>query len=204
MDKVATEDLYGLIMMGGKSIRMGFDKSVIPYHGKPQCQYLFELVSDLLPQTFVSVRKDQEVGFTDKVIADEFTAKGPLNGLLSAHRAFPDKAWLVLAVDLPFMTVQTICQLIESRKTAEFAIALAETENNLPEPLAAIWEPDALAFLLDDHMKGMETYPRKFLIDHAVRTVSPMREVELFNANDPTDFEMAMTVIEKLNGNDES
>ncbi|MEQ9006433.1 MAG: NTP transferase domain-containing protein, partial [Ekhidna sp.] len=45
--------------MGGQSSRMGTDKSALNYHGKPQVEYLFELLQSKLSKAFVSVRKGQ-------------------------------------------------------------------------------------------------------------------------------------------------
>ncbi len=63
-------ELYGLVLMGGSSTRMGRDKAAIQYHDRPQAQYLFELVSSFLPNTFVSVRQGQTCDFTDQIIED--------------------------------------------------------------------------------------------------------------------------------------
>jgi len=198
MDRTATNDMCGLIVMGGRSTRMGFNKSMIPYHGKPQCQYLYELLNELLPETYLSVRKDQEGIFTDKIIIDAFDARGPLNGLLSAHKTFPEKAWLVLAVDMPFITPQTILQLIENRETDGLATVFARAQGGRPEPLAAIWEARALAILTGHHLKGEEVYPLNFLQNNKVRVLHPKEDIELFNVNNLSDFEQAKSVIERL------
>lgn len=193
-----TDDLYGLVLMGGKSRRLGFDKSVIPYHGKPQSQHLYELMNEILAKVFVSVRKDQEGIFTDKTIEDGFSARGPLNGLLSAHRAFPDKAWLVLAVDMPFITPRSILSLVKQRSAEAMATAYLNPERGTPEPLLAIWEPKALAKLMNHHLRGEDIYPTRFLLNNSVNTLRPMEDVVLFNVNTPTDFEKAKKVIDQL------
>lgn len=197
MNQQIKNGLYGLVLMGGKSTRMGFDKSMIPYHGKPQSQHLFELLTKMLEETYLSVRRDQERVFTDKVIPDAFNAKGPLNGLLSAHKAFPDKAWLVLAVDMPFIRPRTITKLIEHRGK-EMATAYVNSENGYPEPLMAIWEPHALQILMDHHKKGRDIYPSEFLQRNDIRTLEPGEDAVLFNVNTPSDFERAKTVINQL------
>ena len=84
----SNDDLYGLILAGGQSSRMGRDKAGLDYHGQPHAEYLFHLVSGLLPNTFVSVREGHST-FTDRVIRDSFPTKGPINGILSAMKAHP-------------------------------------------------------------------------------------------------------------------
>lgn len=198
MNQQNTNDLYGLVLMGGKSTRMGFDKSMIPYHGKPQSQHLFELMNEILEETYLSVRKDQEVIFTDKIIVDAFEAKGPLNGLLSAHKKFPDKAWLVLAVDLPFINPKVLVKLIEHREVKETATTYLNPESRRPEPLMAIWEPHALKKLEKNHLKGADIYPLDFLMSNHIKTVDPGADAILFNVNTPSDFERVKSVINEL------
>lgn len=190
MDK----DLNGLILIGGKSVRMGVNKSIIRYHEKPQVMHLLKLLENVISETYLSVRKGQSVEFTVQLIEDAFEVKGPLNGLLSAHKASPTKAWMVLAVDLPFVSKSTIERLINERDKSMFATTLINTE--LPEPLAAIWEPHALAVLTKHILKGDEIYPRKFLIDNPVKSIKAEGE-ELFNVNTKTDFEKAKSMIEQ-------
>lgn len=181
--------------MGGQSSRMGTDKSALEYHGKPQVEHMFELVQSILPNTFVSVRKGQEVSFTDQTIQDQFPTKGPINGILSAMTQYPDKAWLVLAVDLPFVTEQTINQLIKERNPNKLATAFATMESGLPEPLVAIWEPQAIEPLKEHHLVEDKRCPRKFLINSDIELIHPESDKELFNANNPEEFEQAKSMI---------
>ena len=90
-------DLYGLILTGGRSSRMGKDKSLLEYHSKPQSQHLYELVKEFLPNTYLSVRAGQQFDYQGDFIEDQLSTKGPINGILSAMQTSPGKAWLVLA-----------------------------------------------------------------------------------------------------------
>lgn len=192
---MSKDNLYGLILMGGQSSRMGTDKSSLEYHGQPHAEFMFELVKSILPNTFVSVREGQEVSFTDQAIQDNFPTKGPINGILSAMTQHSDKAWLVLAVDLPFVTEQTIHHLIASRNTEKIATAFATKESGLPEPLVAIWEHHAIEALKEHHLVEDKRCPRKFLINSDIELVHPQDDLELYNANNPEEFEQAKSMI---------
>lgn len=183
-------ELYGLILIGGSSTRMGRDKAAIQYHDKPQAQYLFEVLRSFLPNTFVSVRQGQTCDFTDLVIEDALDTKGPINGILSAMTAHPDKGWLVLACDLPLVSERTIRQLIHARDPKKMATAFAG-ESNLPEPLMAIWEPASFTNLRKHHLDEGKNCPRKFLINSDIRLIQPQDEMELFNANSPEEYQKA-------------
>lgn len=191
-----TDDLYGLILMGGQSSRMGKDKSALDYHGKPQVEFMYELVSSLVAKTFVSV-KDQSKppGFTEHFIEDAYEQGGPINGILSAMTQFPDKAWLVLAVDMPFVNEETIKQLIEYRNRDKIATAFATKESGLPEPLAAIWEAGTQELLKQHYLVEDKRCPRKFMMDKDIELVYPKDDLELYNANNPDEYQHAKSLI---------
>ena len=186
--------LYGLVLSGGKSTRMGTDKGLIEYHGVPQREYLYNLLSQVCENTFISLREEQEdeLPTAMKTIVDLNEFKGPYNGLLSAHKKYPDVAWLVLACDLPLMDLDALKELISQRDSAKEATAFALKENPLPEPLCAIWEPHALQQSITYLESGNGTCPRKYLINHDTKLVFPKYENVLLNANSEEDYKEAL------------
>jgi molybdopterin-guanine dinucleotide biosynthesis protein A len=186
--------IYGLVLSGGKSTRMGQDKGLIHYHGRPQREYLYDLLATVCEKTFMSIRGDQrsEVPSHVNVVVDEDEFKGPFNGLLSAHRQFPDVAWLVLACDLPLIDEPALKELIAARRPLKKATAFAAKENPLPEPLCAIWEPAALSESIDYLQNGNGTCPRKYLINNTVALVFPRNEQVLLNANSEEEYKEAL------------
>ncbi len=190
----STANLYGLVLSGGKSTRMGTDKGLIPYHGIPQREYLYHLLNKVCEKTFISLRSEQvsELPNSMQYIVDEDQYRGPYNGLLSAHHQYPQAAWLVLACDLPLMDLEALEQLITERNTQMLATAFAQRENPLPEPLCAIWEPKALDTSVSYLESGVGTCPRKFLINHEVQLVFPTNQQVLLNANSEEDYKEAL------------
>ncbi len=190
----STANLYGLVLSGGKSTRMGTDKGLIPYHGIPQREYLYHLLNKVCEKTFISLRSEQvsELPNGMQYIVDEDQYRGPYNGLLSAHHQYPQAAWLVLACDLPLMDLEALEQLITERNTQMLATAFAQRENPLPEPLCAIWEPKALDTSVSYLESGVGTCPRKFLINHEVQLVFPTNQQVLLNANSEEDYKEAL------------
>ncbi|MBT8186826.1 MAG: NTP transferase domain-containing protein, partial [Croceitalea sp.] len=122
-----TTKLYGLVLSGGKSTRMGSDKGLLTYHGIPQRDYAYSLLNELCDSTFLSIRSEQEAEIKKeyKVIIDQDKYRGPLNGILSAHEAHPEAAWLVLACDLPLITKSSLQRLIQERDPKKAATAFA-------------------------------------------------------------------------------
>ncbi|WP_047419751.1 molybdenum cofactor guanylyltransferase [Cellulophaga sp. Hel_I_12] len=191
------DTLYGLVLSGGKSIRMGTDKGLITYHNKPQREYVYDLLAKVCNKTFLSIRPNQldEVSKKFEFIADEDEFSGPFNGILSAHKKHPKVAWLVLACDLPLMKIEALEVLISKRNRSKLATAFALKENPLPEPLAAIWEAKGLSRALDFKKSEQGTGPRKFLVHHDVELVFPKDDNVLLNANSESEYVHALKLV---------
>ncbi|CAN5123542.1 hypothetical protein BH11BAC5_BH11BAC5_41600 [soil metagenome] len=187
---ILKDDLYGLVLAGGKSSRMNMDKGELLYHEAiNQRSFLYQLLTKYCTKVFISCREEQvnNLQTGEAYVVDEGMYKGPLNGILSAHHAYPDKAWLVVAVDLPHLTDETIAELISQRDNQKPATAYATTQSKLPEPLIAIWEPAGLD-TAETYVQSDSTCPRKFLIGQDIKTIFPSDDAELFNANYYNDY----------------
>lgn len=185
--------LKGLILCGGKSTRMQQDKSQLAYHGQPHWQYLLQLFQEFVPEVYLSCRQEQAAQFREypHIITDSVDGAGPSAGLLSAHAAQPDVAWLVLACDLPLISRQSLAALLQARNPLKAATSFNSHFNNSPEPLIAIWEPAALAVLQQNFATG-KNCPRKTLLGCDVLVLENVNVMEQFNANTPAEMQEAL------------
>jgi molybdopterin-guanine dinucleotide biosynthesis protein A len=186
--------VYGLVLAGGKSQRMGQDKGLIDYHGKPQREHLYQLLDPFCDQTFLSCRPDQqeEMPTGYPLLPDSFLGLGPFGAILSAFREHPDAAWLVVACDLPLIDPQALEELIGNRNPSRVATAFHNPETNFPEPLITLWEPRAYPILLQFLTQGYSC-PRKVLINADIEVIQPERPEVLRNINTPEEKEVMMT-----------
>ena len=182
--------LYGLILCGGRSLRMQQDKSQLDYHGLPQWQYLAQLLAPLTEKVFLSCREDQQLDTALPIIKDSVGDAGPATGILSAYKAFPERAWFVLACDLPLVSAQSLEVLIASRDTTKEATAFISSFKQSPEPLMTIWETSGLKRL--DLERGC---PRKTLLKADIALIENPFAIEQFNANTPEEMKEAMRKI---------
>jgi molybdopterin-guanine dinucleotide biosynthesis protein A len=143
---------------------MGQDKGSLIYHGIDQRSYCAQLLQEFCEDVFVSLRAEQKhlLPSTLKPIYDEKKI-GPTSGLLAAHEKNTNAAWLVLACDMPFVTSQSIQSLVEKRNPSRAATIY---KHSGLEPLFAIWEPEALAYLKSEVFLGKSS-PR-----HALETLT--------------------------------
>jgi molybdopterin-guanine dinucleotide biosynthesis protein A len=189
--KATKPKIFGLILAGGYSRRMGQDKALLEFlHGKPQIEFVYDLLRKYSAQVFLSKRKDQT---SYKSIAsindrDEFSNHGPIGGILSAMKEYPDADWLLIACDLPFITDETIQMLLDQRKPRKTATAFISTYDALPEPLCAIWEGHAFDSILKLFNEGIHC-PRKILIKSNTHLLKQNNPHWLDNINTPQEYE---------------
>lgn len=185
--------LFGLVLAGGASTRMRTDKAALQYHGQPQLQWAFELVSKFCAASFVSVRPDQRTDAARAAhpqIVDRQPGIGPIAGISAALLEHPKAAWLVLACDLPFLTEHTLEHLIAQRDASKVATAYRSAHDGLPEPLCAIWEPAAREPVLAYLASGKQC-PRKFLINSDTKLLDLPERQALDNVNTVEEFAAA-------------
>ncbi len=141
---------------------MGEDKSMLDYHGLPQREYLFALLQRFCVRVYTSCRAEQSIPANLNPLPDVLTIKGPMNGIVSAFRANSHTAWLVVAVDMPFVDDAAIQALLAQRDLSAPATCFRNPENGLPEPLCTVWETSAYP-LLEAFVSSGGISPRKFL-----------------------------------------
>lgn len=202
--------LYGLVLAGGRSRRMGRDKSALAYRrdergeAVPHARYTAGLLARVCDRVFYSCRADQVENPEDPAwadlprIADAYDIGGPLNGILSAQKAHPEAAFLVAACDLPFLNAYALAQLARERNPGLAATVFHNPARDSLEPLCAIYEP---GFEESAHpsMKLGLTCPTKIL-----GALSEITQVEILrpaaadfleNANRPEDYERAVETL---------
>lgn len=182
--------VYGLVLSGGKSKRMGQDKALLERDGQSQLAFMMSLLEPLVERVFVSTRDEQkddsERGqFTQ--IVDRYDDMGPLAGILSALDAYSDVDWLVVACDLPNIRVETIRHLLASRSVDHPFTAYVSSHDGLPEPLCAIYRSGSANTLRAFSDDGIHC-PRKILIRSDTRLIEQLDPASLDNINTPDDL----------------
>lgn len=189
-------EINGLVLAGGKSQRMGFDKGAVNWHGTEQRYYMADLLKPFCTDVFISCRADQknEIDSNYASLADTFTDLGPYGAILSAFREKPDSAWLVIACDLPLMDESTLLYLVDNRNPSSVATAYQSPVNEFPEPLITVWEPKSYPLLLSFLAQGYSC-PRKVLINSDVTLVNALNAEALTNVNTPDELERIKRIL---------
>ena len=195
-ESVQIPPVFGLVLAGGDSRRMGKDKTKISYHDKPQAQFAFEIMDQLVERTFISCKHGQEekFSFTENYVLDTFTGLGPFGAVLSAFRKHPNHAWLVVATDQPLLGKEELERLIIKRDPAKFATCYYNPETQFPEPLITLWEPGSYQRMLQFLSLGYSC-PRKVLINSPIQMIEVSETSFMKNANTPEEHDQLQAML---------
>lgn len=183
--------INGLILAGGRSSRMGFDKSLIKFHEKCQQDYLYDLLKLFCNAVFISRKNPFCENDSVKPIYDQFAFEGPLNGILSAFQMVSSIPWLTVAVDMPLIDRSAIQFLLDRRDSSKVATCFFNSNEKLPEPLFTIWEPDSFPLLMRFTKEGKYS-PRDFLNENEVQMLVPPDHVFLTNINSVKELNLLL------------
>ena len=133
------QNVICVVACGGYSTRMDEEKALLHYHGLPQFEHLIKLFSQTGLPTFLSIRKDQKINYRSFPFIilddDKYLDHGPVSGLLSCIKKFPDKSIVFIGCDYPLLSIREIEQLINSTETTSAFFNLNY------EPLLASYHP---------------------------------------------------------------
>lgn len=186
------EEFFGLILNGGKSSRMGKEKGMIDYHGKPQIYHLMDILNEFSKMTFISVksfRKDLDI----PQIPDLLPLSTPINGIYSALKTHPDKNWIILSCDMPFISENTINFLIKKWDNKVDFTGFWDSEGEFPDPMIGIWSAGILSKI--EEFVRTENSPRKFILQNQSNLSKPPNEKWLININTREQFEQAKKLL---------
>jgi molybdopterin-guanine dinucleotide biosynthesis protein A len=177
--------MFGIILCGGKSTRMGSDKGLLKLEAKTWAQTAVDKLTDLNVPVKLSVNHDQFTAYSsvfsaDELIIDDATLqiKGPLSGVLSCHLKFPAEDLFILACDMPLMEVAVLKELFALYQKYPSNDAFVFTNDGEPEPLCGIYTARGLASILSMLRSGqLIKHSMKFMLDHvSTKTIAASEE----------------------------
>jgi molybdopterin-guanine dinucleotide biosynthesis protein A len=145
------KDILGVVLCGGKSIRMGTDKGLKKTGDKTWAEYIAALFIQLDIPFVVSVNAQQiknysEIFDEEKLVIDSVTIPSALRGILSVYKRFPGKDLLPVACDLIKMDTDVMTGMINAHlnnKGYDFYVYQL-AGNDFAEPFAGIYTSTGL------------------------------------------------------------
>jgi molybdopterin-guanine dinucleotide biosynthesis protein MobB len=114
--------VYGCILIGGKSSRMGEPKHLLHKGGKTWLEITVEQLEQVTQGVVIAGAGALPEALAGHArLADVPEASGPMAGLLAAMRWAPHASWLVAACDLPNLNVDALQWLLSTRASGIWA-----------------------------------------------------------------------------------
>ncbi len=192
-----------VIQAGGQSSRMGEDKALKPFLGKPLIQRVIERLNPIADEIIITTNRPEDYEFLNtstgsvqglRLAADLKPGRGALGGLYTAIASANHEHVAVVACDMPFASTRLIESAHRLLVQEEADVVIAKTDEGY-EPFHALYRretclPAIEAAINEDKWKVIAWFPQV-----KVRTLSP-DEVKAFdpsglcfwNVNTPEEF----------------
>jgi molybdenum cofactor guanylyltransferase len=131
------EDVSAFILAGGKSARMGTDKAFVLLDGRTLLARVLHLARQLTSNVHIIGDPAKFAPFAP-TIEDIFPGCGPLGGIHAALRSSRTDLNVILAVDVPFVSLALLDYLISRATSSNANVTLARAAGGF-QPLCAIY-----------------------------------------------------------------
>lgn len=133
--------VFGCVLIGGASSRMGKAKHLLSHNGRTWLEHTVELLQQHCEQVvIVGLGAVPDEVSQHPRLADSPGVEGPMAGLLAAMRWRPLVSWLVAACDLPAVSPQALQWLLVSRSPGVWATLPGLAGSIGVEPLLAHYD----------------------------------------------------------------
>ena len=128
-----------VIQAGGESRRMGQDKALLPFLGRPLIERVIERVKPLAVEMLVTTNRPEDYGFLGlPLVPDLLPGRGALGGLYTALQAAARPLVAIVACDMPFANPALFAAERDLLLTSEADIAIPFSGEGL-EPFHAVY-----------------------------------------------------------------
>ena len=132
----------GIILAGGQSSRMGTNKALLQLNGKTVIEGMVEKLENIVDETIIVTNHLEDYEFLHlPMIEDKRKGKGPLAGIEAGLEATKTERNLIVACDMPFISVELGQYLLSCLE--EYQAAVPEISGQL-HPLFAAYRKDIL------------------------------------------------------------
>ncbi len=134
-------NVNGYILAGGKSTRMGSDKGLMLFNGKPLVTHIINQLQPAVGQVIIVTNNPDYQQFGLECIPDNIAEVGPAGGIESALTHSRVAHNFIIGCDMPFVSTAAIQWLLEQAGSA--SIIIPEHDGKI-EPLFGIYDSNCL------------------------------------------------------------
>jgi len=186
-----------VIFAGGKSSRMGEDKSLLPFDGfNTLTHYQLSKLSKLFKTVYISSKDKNKFDFEANYIEDIKTDStyAPTVGFISIFQELECDKFFAISVDSPFINESVIKKLIQNDLENSDA-TIAKTKFGI-QPLCGIYHRSLESKFLE--MLESDNHKLGYLLKSSNTTFIDFEdEVAFLNLNNPSEYQEALELLNR-------
>ena len=188
------------IQAGGQSSRMGEDKALKTFLGRPLIQRVIERLSPIADEVILTTNRPENYAFLNlRLFSDLKPGRGALGGLYTAIASASNPIVAVVACDMPFASptlLEAASKLLVDAER-EVDVVIAKSEEGY-EPLHAVYRREACLPAIEaaidaDQWKVVAWFPQvkvRVLTSDEIKRYDPLG-LAFWNVNTPEEFAKA-------------
>jgi len=186
------------IQAGGQSSRMGEDKALKTFLGRPLVQRVVERLTSLADEVILTTNRPDDYAFLKvPLFSDLKPGRGALGGLYTAIASASNPIVAVVACDMPFASARFFEEATRLLEDEEADVVIAKSEEGY-EPLHAVYRREtclpAIEAAIDaDMWKVVAWFPQvkvRVLTSDEIKRYDPSG-LAFWNVNTPEEFAKA-------------
>lgn len=188
-------NICGVVLSGGKSSRMGTNKSLLTIDNKPVIEHILEEIQNCSDEAVIIANQPLMYKFLGvKQFSDRYINKGPLAGLETALYHVDANIFIFAACDMPFISNIVYHYLLQQLAHYD---AVVPIYNNQMHPLSGIYKKSVLPHIQaqikknDLKVKGFFAYVNVIYVRDFGNLSDSLLQKHFFNMNEPVQYEEA-------------
>ena len=187
------------IQAGGQSSRMGEDKALKMFLGRPLIQRVVERLSPIADELMVTTNRLEDYSFLNlRLIPDLKPGRGALGGLYTAIASASNPFVAVVACDMPFASATFLDAATKLMVQEGADVVIARSGEEGYEPLHAVYRRETCLAAIEaaieaDQWKVIAWFPKvnlRVLTQDEIKHIDP-DGLAFWNVNTPEEFTKA-------------
>ena len=179
-----------VILSGGKSSRMGEDKSLLPFsYSQTLIQYQYDRLKPYFKNIYISSKIDK-FNFLEKdslILDKNKNIFSPILALDTIFEKFKNQKIFIITVDTPFVSIDSIDKLIKESRDYDICVAQTEKTHNLCGVFSSNISSTIKTMIQNDiHKIG-------YLLNNSIHKILNFpNDGEFININNKDDYKIAL------------
>ncbi|MCB0747689.1 MAG: molybdenum cofactor guanylyltransferase [Ignavibacteriae bacterium] len=201
-------EITGIILAGGKSSRMGSNKSLLTLNDKTVIEVVVDLMKSIFSKVIIITNASEEYSFLNlPMYRDIYLDMGPLAGIHSALANSATEKNFIISCDMPLMSTEMIKYIISNLSEKSITVCVA---NGFIEQLAGVYSKSVLPKveeLLKGKLKKLNQTKQKYSVLSLLQPeITEYLQVEklsiynkylFFNMNNVEDYKSIIQIFNK-------